>query len=81
MNAKIELKGQQFGALTVIAHCPWSDRRKRTHWICECHCGRRLLVRSDNLRKGKSRQCSECRGNVGRSSVFIEEGEIHEDKV
>ena len=75
MNAKVEIGGQRFGCLTVIEHSPRTDNRQRTHWICECACGRRLLVRSDNLRKGKSTQCSECRGKLGRPSVFIEGGD------
>ena len=77
MNTRIELGGQRFGALTVIKHSKKTDRSRRTYWICECDCGRRLLVRSDNLRKGRSTQCSACHNNVGRSSAFIEEGEKH----
>ena len=76
MNPKVDISGQEFGSLRVIKHSPRTDARQRTHWICECECKRKLLVRSDNLRKGRSTKCSECRGNVGRQSVFIEEGEV-----
>ena len=78
MNKRIELTGQRFGTLTVIEYSPRNNDRHRTHYICECDCGRKLLVRSDNLRKGKSRQCSACRNGVGRPSAFIEEGEKNE---
>ena len=77
MNPKVEIGGQVFGFLTVIEHSPRNNQRQRTHWVCECRCGRKLVVRSDNLRNGRSTQCSECRGKVGRQSVFIEEGENH----
>lgn len=72
MNIRIELTGQKFGHLTVIELCPRTHPEDKTKWICECACGRRLIVRSDNLRKGRSTQCSWCRGNVGRKSTFIE---------
>lgn len=78
MNAKVELAGQRFGSLTVIEHSPRNEQRLRTHWVCKCDCGRKLLVRSDNLRKGRSTKCSHCRGNIGRLSVFVEEGEKHD---
>lgn len=75
---KVDLMGQQFGSLTVIASTPWHRTRKRTHWVCECHCGRKVLVRSDNLRNGRTTQSSICRGNSGKPSVFIEEGDKHD---
>lgn len=71
MNPKVELGGMEFGFLKVIEHSPRNNQRQRTHWICECRCGRKLIVRSDNLRNGRSTQCSKCRGNIGRQSVFI----------
>ena len=76
MNAKIELAGQRFGALTVIEYSPRTNDRERTHWVCKCDCGRTLLVRSDNLRKGRSTRCSACRGKIGRPSAFLEEGDL-----
>lgn len=75
MNPKVEIGGQEFGTLKVLEHSPRNDERQRTHWICECKCGRRLLVRSDNLRKGRSTQCSDCRGGNGRQSAFIDGGD------
>lgn len=75
MNKRIDLSGQQFGSLTVIEYSPRNNQRQRTHWICECGCGRKLIVRSDNLRKGRSTQCSDCRNSAGMASVFIERGD------
>ena len=80
MNAKIDLMGQRFGELTVVESSPWHRTRKRTHWVCECSCGRRVLARADNLRNGRTTRCSICRGHGGVPSVFIEEGEGHEHK-
>ena len=73
MNPKVEIGGRVFGSLRVIAHSKRTLERQRTHWICECECKRKLLVRSDNLRNGRSTQCSDCRGGRGRQSIFIGE--------
>lgn len=73
MNAKIDLTGQRFGSLTVIEYSPRKTTYGGTHWKCQCDCGNHLIVRSDNLRKGNSTQCSECRGNAGRKAVYVKE--------
>lgn len=72
MNKKIELTGQRFGSLIVIACMPWVEGKK-TRWVCRCDCGRKLIVRSDNLRKGRTKQCSVCHG-AGCLSNFIMDG-------
>ena len=77
MNAKIELAGQRFGHLTVIKYSPRKTLHGGTYWICRCDCGRRVIVRSDNLRKGRTTKCSKCRNNTGKASVFIESGEVY----
>ncbi len=71
----IDLTGQQFGALRPIRFIPYKEHRvvKRAFWLCECRCGRLLLVRADNLRYGISTQCSICRNDPAHRSRFVKE--------
>lgn len=67
-----DLTGQRFGHLTVIKR---SDRRQGSNsiqWLCRCDCGRKLIVRSDNLVTGHSTQCMQCKPTGGIMSVFVD---------
>lgn len=71
-----DLTGQRFGSLEVIQ---LSDRRLSANmqWLCRCDCGRKVIVRGDNLVTGHSTQCSVCKTRGGRISVFAEGGDDH----
>ena len=69
----IDLKKQVFGDLKVIERNP--PRGHAAHWICECRCGNHVIVRSDNLRCGRTTRCSDCRGGAGVESVFLDNKE------
>lgn len=71
MNKIINLIGQRFGSLQVVERSPRKTKYGGTYWICRCDCGNEVVVRSDNLRRGRTGQCSECRGHAGRRSVFV----------
>lgn len=72
----IELSGQRFMHLTVLKYCARKSKNGSAHWICKCDCGRTLIVRSDNLRLGRTTKCGECRNGAGVLSVYCkEEGE------
>ena len=74
-----DLTGKKFGTLTVIKPYARKMHGHNSHWLCECDCGRKLIVRHDNLRDGRTKSCSACRGHRGLSSVFVwEEGEIND---
>ena len=55
MPKKLDLTGQQFGKLTVL------HRGERlgggATWVCQCDCGQKVVVRSDNLRNGRTKSC------------------------
>lgn len=70
-NAK-DITGERFGHL--IAKYPYSIRDKlgRIRWVCECDCGKTILVRGDNLRRGNTKQCSNCNPK-SRPSKFVTE--------
>lgn len=56
-----DLTGQVFGNLKVINHVPdRKDMVSKRFWNCECVCGRKVEVRSDNLKSGHSTQCIQC---------------------
>ena len=50
-----DLTGQKFGRLTVI-ECAGIKDRKVT-WLCECECGKEIVVRSACLQRGNTRSC------------------------
>lgn len=71
---RVELTGLRFEHLTVVEHSPRkTDGCRNSHWLCRCDCGRLLIVRHDNLKAGRTTQCSECRGQGGRKSVFVKD--------
>lgn len=74
MNPIIDLTGQRFGTLTVIKYSKRKSKGKQAQWVCLCDCGKALIVRGDNLRDGRTSQCSVCRNHGGVSSVFCDEG-------
>lgn len=60
MPMAIDLTGQQFGWLKVIARAGSSPSRQAL-WNCECRCGRERIVRADKLTECKIRNCGECK--------------------
>ena len=58
MPRKIDLTGQRFERLVVIAPAP--ARGRETFWLCRCDCGAELAVRTKNLRHGNAGSCG-CR--------------------
>jgi hypothetical protein len=77
----INLKGQAFGALTVIRRSyPWETpgyagkeyRRKtrQARWVCQCICGGVRVMISQNLRKGEHKcNCKPLRHTVAVEAV------------
>jgi hypothetical protein len=71
-----DMKGKRCGGLSVIKRSSLTNKKGQVFWICECTCGRFLIVRGDRLRDGTATQCSVCNGR-GRPSLFIEEGDLN----
>lgn len=55
MPAKIDLTGQRFGMLTVLA--PAENIGRYTAWRCICDCGSEKIVRADHLCSGSTESC------------------------
>lgn len=56
MTRKINLIGQQFDRLTVIK-CAGKNRSGNYQWLCQCKCGKKVVISSYSLRIGKTRSC------------------------
>ena len=48
--------GAVFGRYRIVAGAQ-SDNRNRRRWLCQCVCGQRKIVRTDNLTGGLCRSC------------------------
>jgi hypothetical protein len=47
----IDVLGQSFGRLTVVARAerPKSSNRTNAYWLCSCSCGRQTIVTGQDL--------------------------------
>lgn len=59
MSVKIDLTGKTFGNLTVL-RLAVDEPRKKKKWLCQCGCGREIVVSASNLKSGHSQQCRTC---------------------
>ena len=75
----IDLRGQQFGVLTVIRrYYPWERpgydaggyrlKTRQARWVCQCVCGEIKIRLSQNLRKG-DHKCRCRSGNGGKTQT------------
>ena len=63
MGQFIDLKGQQFGEITVLEKdIELSKEKKRVYWKCQCSCGRIKSIRGDGLKSIKT--CGECKKDL-----------------
>ena len=54
-----DLEKTQFGQWTVLKELP-GYQSGRTHYLCECSCGRQRIVNSQHLMLGSSISCGNC---------------------
>ena len=66
-----DLKGKNFGLLTVLERC--GSRHKEVLWRCECECGKVTEVISSNLRTGHTLSCG-CEGRRRASEANRKHG-------
>ena len=57
MSNLIDKTGEKFGRLTVIGRNYPNTRDKKTRWLCKCECGKKTIVRGDQLRRGRTKSC------------------------
>ncbi len=82
---KLDLTGQRFGRLTVLA--PAENIGSKTAWRCRCDCGREVRVKTYSLRSGRTTNCgcvygltrlpegrTPSNGEAGRASLTYIDG-------
>ena len=58
MNKNVlNITGQKFGTLTVVARDPINSKSGNAKWICRCDCGNTASVVGSKLRSGHSKTC------------------------
>jgi hypothetical protein len=62
----INLKGQQFGNLTVLKR-EKNDSAKNTRWACVCVCGNKTISTSAGLRSGRVKSCGCWKARKGET--------------
>lgn len=71
MGKKIDLTGQKFGRLTVIEEYPKRNNSGGVQWVCQCECGKTVIINSDNLRRGHTQSCG-CQKKISAQKRFID---------
>ncbi len=66
---KLDLTGQRFGKLTVLA--PAENVGSRTAWLCRCDCGQETVVITQRLRDGHRTSCGCDKENFGEPPCAI----------
>jgi|SRR5699024_7669222 len=66
MVKPLNLKGKQFGKLTVIKRVE-NDKHGKAKWLCKCECGNQTTPSASDLRSGKSKTCGCSRVTHGLS--------------
>lgn len=58
MGKLIDLTGQRFGRLVVLARA--ENKGSKVQWLCKCDCGKLTITLGDSLRFGRTQSCG-CR--------------------
>lgn len=74
MGAFIDLSGERYGKLTVIARTP--NVSGKSMWRCVCQCGNEIVTSSNSLRMGRTRSCG-----CMRARQAAENGKASSDKI
>ncbi|MFD1485408.1 alcohol dehydrogenase [Lacticaseibacillus baoqingensis] len=69
MGKRIDLTGQRFGRLTVIAPSGYA-KNGNALWECRCDCGRTVVKDAYRLRHGSVRSCGCLRREVLRARIY-----------
>ncbi|WP_461241074.1 hypothetical protein [Paucilactobacillus sp. N302-9] len=64
----INLIGQTFGRLTVVARSEKKTKDGNLHWLCRCSCGHLTTVNGYRLRRGDTKSCGCLRREVSKKT-------------
>lgn len=69
------LTGQRFGRLTVLElHSVSMGKGEKRLWLCECECGKEIVLPTGSLRDGNTRSCG-CLNEERRERLKMASGE------
>lgn len=77
MSHCIDLTHQRFGRLVVEQRAKTVARNGNVCWLCQCDCGKRVVVEGYALRKGITRSCGCLRREVSRRNAQHNESFIN----
>lgn len=69
----VDLTGQKFGRWVVLKMVKAGSR---VHYLCQCVCGNKKIVRPDSLKNGRSKSCG-CLNNEMRSAIAKKANTTH----
>lgn len=75
MSKLIDLVGQKFGRLTVVAR--GRNKGSKVMWICACECGAGGVVQGANLKSGHTKYCCLGPAAHGHTRGQQKSGEYH----
>lgn len=78
MRPRLELAGQKFGRLTAIERAP-SNKQGNSQWLCQCECGKLVVVNSQKLKSGHTQSCGCLRSDITVHRNVS--GRIHADEL
>lgn len=78
---RVDLTGQIFGKLTVIAPTDQRGSTGGVKWLCKCSCGNEVIVKASNLRNGTTKSCGCLRKERAiemnkKYNVFEKKGDV-----
>ena len=69
MTRMVNRTGMQYGYLTVLGLYHRRNKAGRVIWRCECKCGSKVIVVSQNLQGGNTRSCGCLRSETNSKKV------------
>lgn len=67
-KTKINMIGQRFGHLTVIAQAE-NNKDRHAQWLCQCDCGNQKIILGKSLRNGSTQSCG-CLKSKGEEKII-----------
>lgn len=73
-----DLTGQRFGFLLAKTYIAGTKESPRSKWVCVCDCGKEIICKAENLKRGKIKSCG-CKSNEMRRLSSIKHGHTRYD--
>lgn len=57
MKNREDISGNRYGRLVAISYHHFSAKQRQTFWLCQCDCGRKVIVGKSHLKDGHTKSC------------------------